>query len=140
MDKFCSNCGKELQENQEVCLGCGKILSKDVEMKKQDKNHDKYKTATGITMIILGICLISASGSTDYEAPLLVYTLPGICGLIAGILNLNSKKNPNLLMPAAILMFAGAVSNFFGIIDISIFSILAITFGIFNITYSKKEN
>ena len=23
MAKFCSNCGKELQENQDVCLNCG---------------------------------------------------------------------------------------------------------------------
>jgi len=66
--------------------------------------------------------------------------LPGIFGLLGGILNLNTKKNPDLLIPAAVIMFLGAVFNFIGILDISIFTIIAVIFGIFNIKYSKQEN
>ena len=54
MDKYCSNCGQELRDNQEVCLGCGKILSKNMKIYNQDNSHKTYKVATGITMIILG--------------------------------------------------------------------------------------
>ena len=28
MAKFCKNCGKELNEEQDVCLGCGKKIEK----------------------------------------------------------------------------------------------------------------
>lgn len=138
MEKFCSNCGKELVEGQDVCLGCGKMLANAGEHKKKDITHSGYKTATGIIMIILGFCLLSAGGSSYYESAVLVYSLPGLLGLIAGILNLNTKKNPNLLVPAAILMFAGAVVNFLGIYDISLYSIVSIVFGIFNIKFSKE--
>lgn len=145
MAKFCSNCGKELNEEQDVCLGCGKVVSKQESIqvieKKKDTNHSTYKTTTGIVMIVLGFCLICASGSeTMYDNALLVYTLPGIFGLLGGILNLNTKKNPDLLIPAAVIMFLGAVFNFIGILDISIFTIIAVIFGIFNIKYSKQEN
>ena len=37
MAKFCSNCGKELQENQDVCLNCGVTVKKD--------NHNSNKMA-----------------------------------------------------------------------------------------------
>lgn len=139
MAKFCSNCGKELNEDQDVCLGCGKVIPKE----SKPKNHSGYKTSTGIVMIILGVCLLSAAISSDSKEflnTLLVYGLPGLCALISGILSLNSKKNPDLLVPSAIVMFIGATINFTGIIDISIFSIIAITFGILNIVLSKKEN
>ena len=32
--KFCSNCGKELNENQDVCLNCG------VSVKKMNNNNN----------------------------------------------------------------------------------------------------
>ena len=145
MAKFCSNCGKELNEEQDVCLNCGKVVSREsveqIEIVKKDNNHNGYKTTTGIIMIVLGFCLICASGSeTVYDSPELVYTLPGIFGFIAGIINLNTKKKPNLLIPAAVLMFLGAVINFIGITDVSIFAILSVVSGIFNIIYSRKEN
>ena len=51
MAKFCSNCGKELQENQDVCLNCG------VSVKKINNNtnpNGKSKIAAGILGILLG--------------------------------------------------------------------------------------
>ena len=51
MNKFCSNCGKELKENQDVCLNCG------VSVKKTNNNNNpngKSKIAAGILGILLG--------------------------------------------------------------------------------------
>lgn len=51
MAKFCSNCGKELQENQDVCLNCG------VSTKRNNQNNNpnaKSKIAAGLLGIFLG--------------------------------------------------------------------------------------
>lgn len=31
MSKFCTNCGNELNENQDLCLKCGKLVNKPTE-------------------------------------------------------------------------------------------------------------
>ena len=141
MGKFCQNCGKELSENQDICLGCGVLLNKEkvtetVKVKEKGK-HSVYKTTTGIIMIVLGACMILGANDDIYEFPVIVFSIPGLLGIVAGILNLNSKKNPSLLVISGTLLFIGALVNFLGIIDVSIFMILAIVFGIFNIIYSK---
>jgi len=92
MGKFCSNCGKELNDNQDVCLGCGKVISRS-NVKPQNTNYVGYKISTGVVMIVLGFCLVCASESIIYANPVLVYTLPGICGIVSGILSLCSKNN-----------------------------------------------
>lgn len=33
MAKFCSNCGTKLKEGADVCLGCGKAIEKDKNLK-----------------------------------------------------------------------------------------------------------
>ena len=141
MAKYCQNCGKELNEEQDICLGCGTFINKTTHYKKKEKNkHVAYKIITGITMIIVGSCmLLGASSDVLYDYPLIVYSIPGLLGLTAGILNVNSRKRPNLLLVSGILMFIGALVNFLGIIDVSLFMILAIIFGIFNIIYSKDK-
>lgn len=50
MAKFCSNCGKELKENQDVCLNCG------VSVKRNNNNNTngKSKIAAGLLGILLG--------------------------------------------------------------------------------------
>lgn len=51
MAKFCVNCGKELQENQDVCLNCG------VAVRKSNSNTvpgAKSKIAAGLLGIFLG--------------------------------------------------------------------------------------
>lgn len=42
---YCSNCGSELQENQQVCLNCGKLV---VENKPTEKD-------TSMTFAIIGV-------------------------------------------------------------------------------------
>ncbi len=55
MGKFCSNCGAELTENQEVCLSCGAIQKSTAE--NGQSNSDplaKSKLAAGLLGILLG--------------------------------------------------------------------------------------
>lgn len=50
MGKYCTNCGKELNENQDVCLNCGVATSKSTVQNKTGKS----KVAAGILGILLG--------------------------------------------------------------------------------------
>lgn len=50
MGKYCTNCGKELNENQDVCLNCGVATSKSTAQNKTGKS----KVAAGILGILLG--------------------------------------------------------------------------------------
>lgn len=140
--KFCVHCGKELKEGQEVCLGCGVLIKSNVEEKKNTQTNGvkngTYKTITGILMIILSVCLLMASADYDIDFAILVFILPGLFGLVAGILNLCSKSNHSLLKTAGALFFVGAGFNFIGILDISVFTILSVVFGILNLVYAKK--
>lgn len=52
MAKYCTNCGKEIQENQDVCLNCG------VTIRKNNTTNSipgaKSKIAAGLLGIFLG--------------------------------------------------------------------------------------
>lgn len=48
---YCSNCGKKVNENQDVCLNCGVNLKKD---KQIDNPNGKSKITAGILGIFLG--------------------------------------------------------------------------------------
>jgi len=50
MAKFCTNCGKELQENQDVCLSCGVAVRKNT----NNISGSKSKIAAGLLGIFLG--------------------------------------------------------------------------------------
>ena len=52
MAKFCSNCGAELNEEQEICLKCG-VRVKNSSTKNTDPNA-KSKMAAGLLGIFLG--------------------------------------------------------------------------------------
>lgn len=53
MAKFCSNCGSEIQEGQQVCLKCGKLVGNDRPAAAKPVNG-KSKVAAGILGIFLG--------------------------------------------------------------------------------------
>jgi len=53
MSKFCSNCGSELNENQDICLKCGVKVRKDTSV-NTDPNA-KSKIAAGLFGIFLGV-------------------------------------------------------------------------------------
>lgn len=140
MGKFCTNCGKEIKDDQDICLGCGRIIKK--EQKLPPKDHKTYIIATGIIMIIISASLLISglSESTlEYGNRILMFTIPGVLGIIGGTLGLLGNKDKKLLLISGLVYFSGALINFVAIIDISIFAILAIVFGIFNIIYSKEK-
>lgn len=54
MAKFCSNCGAELNDEQEICLKCG-VRVKNDNMKNTNTNSNaKSKMAAGLLGIFLG--------------------------------------------------------------------------------------
>lgn len=55
MAKYCSNCGKELKENQDVCLNCGVSVKNNNNYTNNNNNpNGKSKVAAGIMGILLG--------------------------------------------------------------------------------------
>jgi len=48
--KYCTNCGKEINENQDVCLNCGVTIRKT----NNRNNENKSKIAAGLLGIFLG--------------------------------------------------------------------------------------
>lgn len=80
MSKFCSNCGKELREEQDVCLGCGSAVSKTG---KTQENKTEGKATTGF---VLGLVSIIA-----WIIPLFGYPVT-ICGIVFSAKGLKSNK------------------------------------------------
>lgn len=79
MGKFCSNCGKELNEVQSVCLNCGVATNNNIQTDKTDRN-----AACGF---ILGLISIVA-----WLIPLFGYPV-SICGIIFSSKGLKSTIN-----------------------------------------------
>lgn len=50
--KFCPNCGKEVGENQDICLGCGRALKNTAQTNTNP--NAKSKLAAGLLAIFLG--------------------------------------------------------------------------------------
>ena len=102
MAKFCSNCGKELHEKQDVCLNCGVYINKAKPMPNNENN--KSKIAAGLLGIFLGALgvhnfYLGYTGKAVAQILLTVlscFTLSGITaiwGLIEGILILTGSIN-----------------------------------------------
>lgn len=54
MAKFCSNCGAELNENQDICLKCGVRIKKENSNTANNNPNAKSKMAAGLLGIFLG--------------------------------------------------------------------------------------
>lgn len=68
MGKFCSNCGKEINENADICLNCGILIKKD--MKVKTKKNVVPGKGLSIASMILGIIatlIVLSSITTVYE-------------------------------------------------------------------------
>jgi len=101
MAKFCSNCGKELKEGADVCLGWGKAVKNEGSI----NSNAKSKVAAGILGIFLGALGIHNFylGYTNKAVGQLLLTLLGWCffglgpivasvwGLVEGILILTGS-------------------------------------------------
>jgi len=114
--KFCPNCGKEIIEGADVCLGCGKFLNK--KPVKTQVNEKPFNKGFGVTSMVLGIVsiiwtlgmlLTLEEGIEDLKVEMyynggfifmifyyIGYTLfsltPGILGMIFGIKQVNKEK------------------------------------------------
>lgn len=130
---FCQYCGKEINEGQDVCLGCGRAIER-----KKVKNNNGYFMTSSIIMIVLAIIFIL--GSQEYEILDIttIFIVPGIFALIGGILTITGRKNKIMVISGGVLYFIGMIINSIGIKDISLFGIMAIVFGILNIVFGLK--
>ncbi len=100
MAKFCSNCGSELQDNQDVCLKCGTAVKKE----KSAMPGAKSKIAAGLLGIFLGAFGVHNFylGNTGKAVTQLLLTVlscgilsmvSGIWGLVEGIMILTGSIN-----------------------------------------------
>lgn len=108
---FCKNCGKKLEDGQQVCLSCGSIV--EGEEKKANTNPNaKSKIAAGLLGIFLGCFGVHNFylGYTGKAVAQLLITIlscfilsfvSAIWGLIEGILiltgSINTDANGNAL-------------------------------------------
>lgn len=99
MSKFCRNCGKELNEEQSVCLNCGvAVASATKTNSKVDKN--------AIVGFILGLVSIVA-----WLIPLFGYPV-GICGIIFSAKGLKSSTNKGKAITGLVLSIVFLVFTF----------------------------
>ena len=134
--KFCPNCGKELIEGADVCLGCGKFLNKKTV--KTQINEKPFNKGFGVTSMVLGIVsiiwtlgmlLTLEEGIEDLKVEMyynggfifmifyyIGYTLfsltPGILGMIFGIKQANKEKT-GFATSGLIMSFISLVVCFF---------------------------
>lgn len=100
MSKFCRNCGKELNDEQNVCLNCGVTVNG---VAKIDNKIDKNATAG----FILGLCSILA-----WLIPLFGYPVC-ICGIIFSAKGLKSQINKSKAITGLVLSIVFLVFTFF---------------------------
>lgn len=100
MTKFCSNCGKELNENQAVCLNCG-VAVNNTAVKPQGKS----RIIAGVLALIfgtLGVHNFYLGNNNKATMQLLITVLTcGIGAIITGIWSLIE----------AIMLFTGGITT-----------------------------
>ena len=81
MAKFCTNCGKELNEQQDVCLNCGVKVNKEISNGKEGKSTGKAVTQLVLTIIgfitfifIVGIFITAAVGIWAFIEAIMIFT------------------------------------------------------------------
>ena len=97
MNKFCSNCGKELTEGQNICPNCGTFIKNEV--------NDLDKKAT--TGMILGLIGIIA-----WLLPLAGYPIT-ICGIVFSSKGMKSQTGKGKAVAGLVLSIIFLVFTFF---------------------------
>lgn len=93
MNKYCRNCGKELNEEQNVCLNCGVNVTNTTNTTKTSESTDK-NAAVGL---ILGLISIVA-----WLLPLFGYPVT-ICGIVFSSKGLKSNTNKGKAIAGLVL-------------------------------------
>lgn len=104
MAKFCTNCGAELNENQDICLKCGVKINKNNGNPVNNDPNVKSKVAAGLLAIFLGCFGVHNFylGNTGKAVAQLLITVlscfvlsvvSAVWGLIEGILILTGSIN-----------------------------------------------
>ena len=106
MSKYCTNCGKEVAENQAVCLNCGNFTNNNQSNNNHSNNNysnnSKSKIAAGLLGIFLGAFgvhnfYLGYTGKAIGQLLLTILScgtlsfISGIWGLIEGILILTGS-------------------------------------------------
>ena len=109
MAKYCTNCGKEINEGADICLNCGKIVNKNINSYNPNAKNKVIAGLFGIFLGCFGIHNFYLGYTKKALAQLLItvlscFTLSFISyiwGLIEGILilcgNINCDANGNPL-------------------------------------------
>lgn len=106
MNKFCSNCGKELKEGADICLNCGVLINNNIKLKR-DKVPGRGLSIAGMVLGILAmlIALGCVSEFFEYEyldyyystseiiADMFVYFAISITGLVLSIIGFIKTKS-----------------------------------------------
>jgi len=102
MAKFCANCGKELNEGADVCVGCGALVNKKADTLEEDVDK---KAKNGM---IFGIVSIIA-----WIIPLFGYitTILGITNSVKGLKSESKKGMAIAGLILSIIFLLASVGN-----------------------------
>lgn len=88
-------------------------------------------------MFIMGISLVYGVSFDGYDDKIFMFLIPGILSILSSVCKLFCTKNNKFFLISGCLLFIGALSNFISIMDLSIYAVLCIMFGIFDIIYYR---
>ena len=84
MAKFCSECGKELEENSKVCKNCGKQIEENINsVDKRAVTTTKSANGFAIAGFVLSLVSLLCCGTTS---------LLGLIFSIIGLVNANKNQ------------------------------------------------
>lgn len=101
--KYCPYCGKEVTEDQDVCLGCGRKLNNPTKVNKNVDPNAKSKIAAGLFGIFFG-----AFGVHNFY---LGYTGKAVAQLILTITLIFSPVSIIWSFVEAIMILCGSINT-----------------------------
>ena len=134
MDKYCTNCGKEINLEADYCIGCGKKINKPI---KKQNNTLKINEILSIIGMIFGIIsfflvILLSFGLEETRISLIRedYFIRFLCGCVYTAIP---------LVPAVISLIMSIIGikkqkSIYGMLGL-IFSLITVIFSILSILY-----